>query len=195
MQQYRPAAFTVRHRLCVGLVYQRSGIAAVQRQHQLTVMQVLQQLTAGAIGCQLGRGGYFTRGKLIPCAEPNVMRLKETAVVIDRAGTVTQPGQYAGLQSPRFDDGVEQRVPGGEFKQRLCIKRPIEQVGSDVDIGGFNDEHVADHVRRRLGFAHQGQIANDHRLPVGLPVGSQGFYQRCHIAGAQRCYAVFVFET
>ena len=195
MQQYRPAAFTVRHRLCVGLVYQRSGIAAVQRQHQLTVMQVLQQLTAGAIGCQLRRGGYFTRGKLIPRAEPNVMRLKETAVVIDRAGTVTQPGQYAGLQSPRFDDGVEQRVPGGEFKQRLCIKRPIEQVGSDVDIGGFNDEHVAHHVRRRLGFAHQGQIPNDHCLPVGLAVGSQGFYQRCHIAGAQRCYAVFVFET
>ena len=123
------------------------------------------------------------------------MGLFEAAVVVDRTGAVTQPGQHTVLQLSGFRQRAEQCVTGREFDQGLRIKRSIKQVRTHCNIDGFDDEHVADDIRRGLMFADQGQLADDNRLPIDDPVGGKGFHQCGDITGAKRRDAAFFFQA
>ena len=117
LQDDRPTALGIGHRLPVSQIDQCACVAGEQAGQQSTFFQRGEPVTDGLVARQNRWLRFFRACEFVAGMEVDNVRFVESVIVVDRPCAIRQPGQHAGLQLTRLSNRIQQVLTTGVLMQ------------------------------------------------------------------------------
>lgn len=154
-----------------------------------------QPIRCRCIAHQNRRRRFFERSEVVADMKMDDVRFIEAVIGVDRPGTIGEPRQYTALQRSGEGDRFEQITAGSILLEGRRIQRSIKDMGTiGIQILGFDDKHVGDHIIGRVCLALKRQGPDDNGLLLDDAFGGCVLHQCIDVSVAQPVETVFALD-